>query len=102
MTAVVVGGDYMHPKRDRDNVALSVDGGKTWVTLPSVRMPQSVHTITRQRTNVGCGRTGVAYSTDAGLTWKQVTKDSYYTLAVDRKSGTGFLAGANGHVARFE
>jgi photosystem II stability/assembly factor-like uncharacterized protein len=102
-TAVVVGGDYKLPDRDRDNVARSVDGGKTWTPLPSVRMPHKacVRSLGNGRL-LTCGRTGVAFSSDAGRTWKRVTKDSYFTLAVDRQSGTGFLAGGDGHVARFE
>ena len=51
---------------------------------------------------IACGRTGVAFSADAGRTWETVSADSYYTLAADLKSGAGFLAGKDGHIARFE
>ncbi|MEO2016672.1 MAG: oxidoreductase [Fuerstiella sp.] len=101
--AVVIGGNYSQPELDRDNVATSVDGGRTWLTLPTVRMP---HKACLQSLGGGrlltCGRTGVAFSADNGRTWKTISTDSYYTLAVDRSSGSGFLAGKNGHIARFE
>ena len=102
-TAVVVGGDYLRPKLDQNNVARSLDGGKTWITLPAAGMPHKacVQSLGGNKF-VTCGRTGVAVSNDNGKTWTSLTTDSYYTLAVDRRTGTGFLAGAGGHIARFE
>ncbi|MEO2011952.1 MAG: hypothetical protein ABGX22_25010 [Pirellulaceae bacterium] len=102
-TAVVVGGNYLRPEVDRDNIARSIDGGITWAIVPSVRMPHKacVRSLGKGRL-LTCGRTGVAFSSDAGLTWEQITTDSYFTLAVDKDSATGFLAGRDGHVARFD
>jgi len=101
-TLVAIGGDYVHPERDTGNVARSIDGGTTWHTLQTVRMPHKacVQSLGHGRL-LTCGRTGVAFSADAGQTWQSITKDSYFTLAVDTRSGTGFLAGADGRVARF-
>lgn len=101
--AVVVGGDYKLPELDRNNVARSIDGGKSWVPLPQCRMPHKacVRFLGDGRL-LTCGRTGVAFSSDHGQTWQVITTDSYFTLAVDRDTGSGFLAGSNGRVARFE
>ncbi len=101
--AVVIGGDYAQPKEDRDNVAWSVDGGKTWMAVPSVRMPHKacVRSLGQGRL-LTCGRTGVAFSKDGGRSWVSVTTAGYFTLAVDGRTGTGFLAGSDGRVARFE
>ena len=99
----MVGGDYMKPERDRNNVARSVDGGKTWVAEPSIRVPHKacVRSLGKGRA-LTCGRTGVAFSMDAGRSWQRITNDSYFTLAVHARSGTGFLAGRDGRVARLE
>jgi photosystem II stability/assembly factor-like uncharacterized protein len=101
-TAIVVGGDYLRPELDRENIARTVDGGQTWTSIPSVRMPHKacVRSLGEGRL-LTCGRTGVAFSPDAGLTWKWITTDSYFALAVSKNSTTGFLAGSEGHVARF-
>jgi len=101
-TLVAVGGDYARPERDTGNVARTIDRGQTWTPLPAVRMPHKacVRSLGQDRL-LTCGRTGVAFSADAGSTWQPLTQDGYFTLAVHRRSGTGFLAGADGRVARF-
>ena len=101
-TVIAVGGDYVHPERDTGNVARSTDGGRTWKTLQTVRMPHKacVQSLGHGRL-LTCGRTGVAFSDTAGQTWQPVTEKGYFTFAFDRRSGTGFLAGGDGRVARF-
>lgn len=102
-TAVVIGGDYLKPERDENNFAISRDTGKAWRNMPSVRMPHKacIKSLGNRRL-LTCGRTGVAYSADSGQSWVTVTQEGYFTLAVDRESGTGFLAGKDGRVARVE
>ncbi|MEM9368326.1 MAG: Ig-like domain-containing protein [Planctomycetota bacterium] len=101
--ACVIGGNYAEPGLDRDNVAVSSDGGKTWSNPRHALMP---HKACVQSLGSGrlltCGRTGVAFSEDAGHTWQTLTSDGYYTLRADLKSGSGFLAGSGGRLARFE
>ena len=101
--AVVIGGDYAAPELDSENVATSADGGQSWTTAAKVKMPHKacVQSLGGGRL-IACGRTGVAYSADAGQTWETISTDAYYTLAADLESGTGFLAGKDGHIARFE
>lgn len=101
-TAVAIGGNYAEPELDRDNVALSSDGGKSWFALRNVSMP---HKACVQSLGGGrlltCGRTGVAFSRDAGKTWETISGDGYYTLRADLSSGTGFMAGKDGRIASF-
>ena len=101
--AVAIGGDYLKPDLHSNNVATSRDGGKTWTIAPGVPMKHKacVQSLGESRV-LTCGRTGVAFSDNAGKSWSTITKDGYFTLAVDRNSGTGFLAGKDGRVARFE
>ncbi len=102
-TVVVVGGGYKRPDEARNNVARSVDGGETWNAATSVRMPHKacIRSLGKQRLLV-CGRTGVALSSDAGQTWKTISTEGYYVCAIDLDSETGFLAGAEGRVARIQ
>ncbi|OYP34128.1 WD40/YVTN/BNR-like repeat-containing protein [Rhodopirellula sp. MGV] len=101
--AVVIGGNYLEPEQSENNVATSTDGGKTWHNATGVSMPHKacVQSLGEGRL-ITCGRTGVAYSEDAGKTWGNLSTGSYYTLRVDKKTGTGFLAGKDGQVATFE
>lgn len=100
---VIIGGDYKQPEKDKSNVSRSMDGGRTWEQLNSVRMP---HKACVQFLGDGrlltCGRTGVALSYDAGKTWREISAESFYVFGFDPESGTGFLAGAEGRIARFD
>jgi photosystem II stability/assembly factor-like uncharacterized protein len=100
---VAIGGDYLKPSLDSKNVATSIDGGKTWKLSPAVLMPHKacVRSLGHNRL-LTCGRTGVAFSANGGQAWTTVSPAGYFTLAVDRQSGTGFLAGKDGRIARFE
>lgn len=96
----IIGGDYANPERDRNNVAISADGGATW-EMPDVAMPHKacVNWLNNDMV-VAVGRTGVVYSTDGGREWQTVTTEGYYTLAVDRSRRTAYMAGSDGRVAR--
>lgn len=102
-TLVAIGGDYQRPGEDRNNVATSADRGRSWMKAPGARMPHKacVRSLGRARL-LTCGRTGVAFSSDRGRTWTRVSATGYYTLAFDPSSQTGFLAGSDGRVAKFE
>jgi photosystem II stability/assembly factor-like uncharacterized protein len=102
-TIVVVGGDYKLPEEASHNVARSTDGGETWIGAGSVQMPHKACVrVLGQGRLLACGRTGVALSADAGASWKTISTEGYYVCAIDRDSGTGFLAGAEGRVARIQ
>ena len=101
-TAVVIGGDYLKPTESSSNVAFTTDGGENWVVPKDVKMPHKacVRSV-GDGWFVTCGRTGIAFSSDSGATWTEVSNDSYYVLQVDSKSKSGFLAGRDGNVAKF-
>lgn len=102
---VIVGGDYQKPELSEKNVAWTADGGKSWKLAETDKegMPQKACV---QHLGDGhylaAGRTGLALSTDDGYRWQTVSKESYYTMAWDEASGVGYLAGADGRVARFQ
>ena len=100
---VVIGGDYLKPDEVSQNVAVTVDGGRTWVDSAKVQMPHKacVQVVGKQRF-VTCGRTGIAFSADGGRSWQPVSNVSYYTCAFDPGSGMGFMAGKDGGIARFQ
>jgi photosystem II stability/assembly factor-like uncharacterized protein len=100
---VIIGGDYAQPALSENNIARTEDGGKTWMPLPAVEMPHKacIRSIGDGQL-IACGRTGVAFSDDAGVTWRHLSHEGYYTLAVDSDSKTGFMAGSDGRIARIK
>lgn len=105
---VVVGGDYKQPDVDNGNVAWTKDGGKTWQL---VGKPAAIKTAAiphkacvrnlKNKQWMAVGRTGIVYSADDGQTWTTASEQSFYTFDV-APDGTGWLAGADGRVARFQ
>ena len=103
MTGLVVGGDYRQPELDEGNVARSLDGGKTWLPQPGVKLEHKACVRSLgQRNALVCGRTGVAVSWDAGETWQPVECGGYYTAAIDAAAKVAYLAGSEGRVAKIE
>ena len=96
---VVVGGNYLDSTNTEGNCAYTIDGGMTW-ELPE-QSPQGYRSCVANNGDgvwVACGRTGVDYSLDNGLTWNHITDDAYYSCVLIGK--TGWLTGRNGKMAR--
>ena len=49
-----------------------------------------------------CGTSGVDISDDGGLSWQQITKDSYHVCVKSKNGKAVYLAGSNGRVARYK
>lgn len=101
---VIVGGDYQKPELADRNVAWTSDGGVKWTLAEAdAGMP---HKACVQHLGDGrylaAGRTGLALSDDGGRNWRTLSTESYYAIGYDEASGVGYLAGADGRVARFE
>ena len=95
---VIVGGDYLAPETTRATIAQSTNGGKHWAVTPSpvphracVRHLGGSHLLS-------CGRTGVAVSNDAGQRWTTISKEGYYTAAIDQTRQRAYLAGSDGRI----
>ena len=103
MIGLVVGGDYKRPELVEDNLARSVDGGKTWRLQPDVKFEHKACVRSLgQGSALVCGRTGVAVSWDAGETWQPIDCGGYYTAAIDATARVGYLAGSDGRVAKVQ
>jgi photosystem II stability/assembly factor-like uncharacterized protein len=102
-SAVVVGGDYQNPEETAGTVALSTDGGMTWM---STQEPHGVgfrsgvawREDPLQPMWVAVGTSGSSYSLDEGQSW--VTFDGEPYNAVAFAGSVGWAAGADGRVAR--
>lgn len=95
-----VGGDYTKPRLAAQSVALTYDGGVTWVAakappaayLSGVAYAGSVGRL------VAVGLAGTFVSRDSGQTWTQT--DSIALNSVRFRGRAGFAVGPSGRVAR--
>jgi len=82
---IVIGGDYANPLQNKANKAITKDGGKTWALVADGQNPNYKSCVqyvpeTNGQEVFSVGKTGISFSNNGGLTWKEVAKDGYYTI----------------------
>ena len=95
---IIIGGDYSNPEVNKANKAITKDGGKTWTLIADNQNPNYKSCIqyvpdTNGKEIFAVGKTGISFSNDAGISWKEVSKDSYYSIQFVDKN-TAWLAGS--------
>ena len=96
---VAIGGDYTDPDNAIANKAITKDGGKTWQLLADGNKPAYKSCIqfvpgTNGNGIVAVGFNGVSYSSDMGVNWKELSKESFYTIRFQNDS-VAYAAGKN-------
>lgn len=94
---IIIGGDYSKPLENKSNKAITKDGGKTWTLVADQQNPNYKSCVqyvpnTNGKEIFAVGKTGVSFSNDAGNTWTDVSKDSYYAIQFIDKN-TAWLSG---------
>ncbi len=98
---VVVGGDFAHDTAREKNCALTVDGGKTWISpIEPPHGYRSCVEYTGKDRLLCCGTSGVDISTDGGMHWRLISTDGFHVCRKAKKGKAVFLAGADGRIAR--
>jgi len=96
---VVVGGNYLKDNENSNNILLTNNSGKTWTKpLKPVDGYRSCVVYINDKTMIATGSSGTDVSTDAGLSWYNISK---LNLNVIQKSKTGKLilvAGNKGQI----
>jgi hypothetical protein len=77
----ITGGDYEIPLQNFDNKAITTNGGKTWKLVGQNMGPGYVSCAqfipnTAGKGIVTVGATGIYYSWNRGISWKQLHADS--------------------------
>jgi photosystem II stability/assembly factor-like uncharacterized protein len=94
---IVIGGDYSNPEGNKRNKAITTDGGATWRLVANNQNP-SYKSCVQYVPNTGgkevfaVGKTGISFSNDGGITWKEVSKEPYYVIQFVDKN-TAWLSG---------
>ncbi|WGK64602.1 WD40/YVTN/BNR-like repeat-containing protein [Croceiramulus getboli] len=96
---MIVGGDYTQPEDNRGNVAVTLNGGRSWALVSEGSGPGYKSDIAFFPDRDGnelivAGFTGISYSADFGSSWKELSKEGFYTVQLINDS-VGFAAGKN-------
>lgn len=96
---IVFGGDWENMDNNRGNKALTRDGGKTWDLISDGSGPgyrSSVRFVpgSEGQEIVAVGSLGISYSSDAGLSWKSLSKEGFFAIEFVNDS-IAFASGNN-------
>jgi photosystem II stability/assembly factor-like uncharacterized protein len=104
LNGLVMGGALANTKGHTDNVAVSADGGHTWVLAGRPRMAGAAYGATfvprsPSPTVIAVGPGGADYSIDNGRSWASLHDESYWGIAA-AESGAAWLVGPEGRITK--
>ncbi|HUI54564.1 MAG TPA: YCF48-related protein [Bryobacteraceae bacterium] len=100
---IAVGGDYNKANDETGNVAVTSDGGATWVKpegTPPKGFRSAVAYLADRKIWIAAGPSGADASTDGGKNWRQFDSGNYNALSF-ASSNAGWAVGARGRIAVF-
>jgi photosystem II stability/assembly factor-like uncharacterized protein len=98
---IAVGGDYNKPGDASHNIALTSDGGRTWVEsarTPPAGFRSAVVYLSDARLWIATGTSGSDVSTDGGQTWRTFDTGNFNALAFAARDA-GWAVGPRGRIA---
>ena len=96
---VTVGGDYTKPNEGADSIAITEDGGKTWVA-PAASLPgyrSAVAYLEDRKIWIAVGPSGSDVSLDGARTWKSFDAAAYNAMSF--YGSVGWAVGPGGAIA---
>ena len=97
---VIVGGNYEKPNETTNNLAFTIDGGKTWTLSQGLSGYRSGVTYVNKNTLLAVGASGSDLSIDGGKNWRNLDKENYNAVRAKGKKAI-WAVGANGLVAKY-
>jgi len=100
---IAVGGDYNKADDETGNIAVTSDGGATWVKpdgTPPKGFRSAVACLADRKVWIAAGPSGADASTDGGKNWRQFDSGNYNALSF-ASSEAGWAVGARGRIAVF-
>ena len=97
---IAVGGDYTKPSQDRGNVALTADGGQTWV-VPGARPAGFRSAVMFLRDALlAVGTSGTDLSRDGGQSWTHLSDAPLNAMSFANQD-VGWAVGPKGTIRKF-
>jgi photosystem II stability/assembly factor-like uncharacterized protein len=102
-TLIVVGGDFNNPALDSLNCFISHDRGKTWeAPVTSPKGYRSCVEYLSEKNVITCGISGVDFSEDGGLNWKNISTMGFHTVRKAKDGKAVYLCGSSGRIGKLE
>lgn len=98
---IIVGGDFSAKDDTTKNCVITNDGGETFYT--PVARPHGYRSCVEylgKKTWISCGLNGVDYSTDEGLNWSWISKDSFHAVRKAKKGKAVYFSGGAGRIGK--
>jgi len=100
---VIVGGDFAHDTISRFNcILLALENGNRTYTTPIVNPHgyRSCVIYIDNETLIACGTSGIDITTDGGIHWELVSKESFHVVQKAKEGRAVYLAGGRGRIAK--
>ena len=98
---VIVGGDYEKPNDAKDNLAFTIDGGKTWKPGLGLSGYRSAVTYIDKTTIIAVGTNGTDITRNGGKSWKKIGNENLNAVAAKGKRAT-WAVGPKGLVVKMK
>lgn len=99
MHGIAAGGDYKMEKDSMGTLALTKDGGKTWMAASAPGFRSAITYVPELKSWIAVGMTGSDLSTDGGMTWRAFGQG--FNAVSFARGATGWAVGSNGIIAKF-
>jgi photosystem II stability/assembly factor-like uncharacterized protein len=101
---IAVGGDYSKAADNKDNIAMTSDGGKTWKAAGEARpagFRSAVVYVPSKKAWIAAGPSGSDISTDGGASWRNFDTANLNAVSF-APDGSGWAVGPRGKIAKIE
>lgn len=98
---IIVGGDFTAKDDTVKNCVITLDGGESFVEpLTGPHGYRSCVEYLEKKSWISCGLNGVDYSTDEGLNWNWISKESFHAVRKAKKGKAVYFSGGGGRIGK--
>lgn len=95
---IIVGGNYIEENSNYRNSLITKDDGQRALQIPPYGYRECI--INLKRGMICCGPTGVDFSLDGGLSWKQYSNLGFHTIQQSKNGHVIYLVGNKGSIGK--